>query len=391
MATMTETARGPQIRQTQCFIGGKWVPAASGKTFDTINPATDEVIARSPRGTRPTSTWPSRRPARRSRTAPGAKMDARDRGRLLQQAGRPDRGEHRRAGRPRVARQRQADPRRRGRRPAADDRLPTATTPAGPTRSTARRSPSAGNYFCYTRHEPVGVVGQIIPWNFPLLMAAWKWGPALAAGCTIVLKPAEQTPLTCLRMARAGPGGRHPRRRHQRRARLRPDRRRGARQASRTSTRSPSPASTRPARSSCATPAQTLKRLTLELGGKSPNIVFADADLDAAVDGRVLRPVLQPGPVLLRRQPAVRRGEGPRPVRREAASRRPRRRKVGDPFDPDDRAGPAGRPGAVRQDHGATSTSGKKEGAKLRHRRQARRRARATSSSRRCSPTSTTT
>src|SRR4029077_11593069 len=58
--------------------------------------------------------------------------------------------------------------------------------------------PVEGDYFCYTRHEPVGVVGQIIPWNFPLLMQAWKWGPALAAGCTVVLKPAEQTPLTAL-------------------------------------------------------------------------------------------------------------------------------------------------------------------------------------------------
>lgn len=61
--------------------------------------------------------------------------------------------------------------------------------------------PVRGNYFCYTRREPVGVCGQIIPWNFPMLMVAWKWGPALAAGNTIVMKPAEQTPLTCLRMA----------------------------------------------------------------------------------------------------------------------------------------------------------------------------------------------
>src|SRR5439155_473002 len=60
--------------------------------------------------------------------------------------------------------------------------------------------PINGPYFCYTRHEPVGVVGQIIPWNFPLLMQAWKWGPALAAGCTVVLKPAEQTPLSALRV-----------------------------------------------------------------------------------------------------------------------------------------------------------------------------------------------
>src|SRR5205823_8856760 len=61
--------------------------------------------------------------------------------------------------------------------------------------------PIEGNFFCYTRHEPVGVVGQIIPWNFPLLMQAWKWGPALAAGNCVVLKPAEQTPLTALRVA----------------------------------------------------------------------------------------------------------------------------------------------------------------------------------------------
>src|SRR5207237_8942856 len=60
--------------------------------------------------------------------------------------------------------------------------------------------PINGPYFCYTRHEPVGVVGQIIPWNFPLLMQAWKWGPALATGCTVILKPAEQTPLNALRV-----------------------------------------------------------------------------------------------------------------------------------------------------------------------------------------------
>ncbi len=60
--------------------------------------------------------------------------------------------------------------------------------------------PVNGPYFCYTRHEPVGVVGQIIPWNFPLLMQAWKLGPALACGCTVVMKPAEQTPLTALRV-----------------------------------------------------------------------------------------------------------------------------------------------------------------------------------------------
>ena len=72
--------------------------------------------------------------------------------------------------------------------------------------------PINGPYFCYTRHEPVGVVGQIIPWNFPLLMQAWKWGPALATGCTVVLKPAEQTPLIGAARGRTGAGSRLPRR-----------------------------------------------------------------------------------------------------------------------------------------------------------------------------------
>ncbi len=144
--------------------------------------------------------------------------------------------------------------------------------------------PIRGDYFCYTRREPVGVVGQIIPWNFPALMAAWKWGPALAAGCTIVMKPAEQTPLTCLRMARlaqkAGiPDGvinvvpgygptagaalvAHP----------------GVDKIAFTGELSTAKIIQRSA-------AETMKRLTFELGGKSPNVIFADADLDAAVQG----------------------------------------------------------------------------------------------------------
>ena len=144
--------------------------------------------------------------------------------------------------------------------------------------------PVRGNYFTYTKKEPVGVVGQIIPWNFPMLMVAWKWGPALAAGCTIVMKPAEQTPLTCLRMARlaqkAGiPDGvinvvpgfgptagaaivKHP----------------GIDKVAFTG-------EYKTAQTIMADASQTLKRLTFELGGKSPNVVFNDADLDAAAAG----------------------------------------------------------------------------------------------------------
>ncbi len=141
-----------------------------------------------------------------------------------------------------------------------------------------------GNYFTYTRREPVGVVGQIIPWNFPMLMVAWKWGPALAAGCTIVMKPAEQTPLTCLRMAKLaqeagipdgvinvvpgyGPTAGASIVKH-----------RGVDKVAFTGEH-------RTAQIIMADAAQTLKRLTFELGGKSPNIVFADADLDAAAAG----------------------------------------------------------------------------------------------------------
>ena len=123
--------------------------------------------------------------------------------------------------------------------------------------------------------------GQIIPWNFPLLMASWKLGPALACGNTCVLKPAEQTPLTALRLGEllqeAGlpdgvvnivPGSATDRRRRDRPA---PADRQGARSRARR----------RSARRSIARPPSTLKRVSLELGGKSPNIVFADADVDA--------------------------------------------------------------------------------------------------------------
>jgi acyl-CoA reductase-like NAD-dependent aldehyde dehydrogenase len=137
--------------------------------------------------------------------------------------------------------------------------------------------------FAYTRREPVGVCGQIIPWNFPMLMAAWKLGPALAAGCTIVLKPAEQTPLTALRLGElaleAGiPAGvlnvltgdgstgaalvEHP----------------GVDKIAFTG-------STAVGRMIGETAGRALKRVTLELGGKSPNVILPDADMEAAIRG----------------------------------------------------------------------------------------------------------
>jgi aldehyde dehydrogenase (NAD+) len=147
-----------------------------------------------------------------------------------------------------------------------------------------RTLPVRGNFLSYTLRQPVGVVGQIIPWNFPLLMLAWKWGPALACGNTVVLKPAEQTPLTALRLtelaAEAGfPPGvinvvngygetagaalvAHP----------------GVDKIAFTGHVDTAKLIQKAA-------ADTLKRVTFELGGKSPNVVFADADLKAAVAG----------------------------------------------------------------------------------------------------------
>jgi aldehyde dehydrogenase (NAD+) len=283
MATVLETTRPPQIRQTQCFIGGNWTPAASGKTFETINPATEEVIAEVAAGDKEDVDRAAKAARKAFESGPWAKMDARDRGRLINKLAdliEEDLDE--------LAALETLD----NGKPIRDARAADLPLVIDCLRYYAgyadkihgQTIPVRGNYFTYTRREPVGVVGQIIPWNFPMLMVAWKWGPALAAGCTIVMKPAEQTPLTCLRMARlaqkAGiPDGvinvvpgygetagaaivKHP----------------AIDKVAFTGSGETAQIIMRDA-------ATTLKRLTFELGGKSPNIVFADADLEAAAAG----------------------------------------------------------------------------------------------------------
>src|SRR5438552_7772388 len=139
--------------------------------------------------------------------------------------------------------------------------------------------------FTYTLREPVGVVGLIIPWNFPLLLASWKLGPALATGCTVVIKPAEQTPLTTLRfgelaMEAGVPAGVL-------------NILTGGPETGKTIVRHPGidkiafTGSTSVGKEIMRGAADTLKRITLELGGKSPNIVFADSDIDSAVKGAI--------------------------------------------------------------------------------------------------------
>jgi acyl-CoA reductase-like NAD-dependent aldehyde dehydrogenase len=142
---------------------------------------------------------------------------------------------------------------------------------------------TAPNMHCYTRREPVGVCAQIIPWNFPLLMAAWKLGPALAAGCTIVLKPAEQTPLSALRVGELAlevgfpPGVLNV---------LTGDGSTGAALVDHPDVNKVAfTGSTAVGREIGAKAGGALKRVTLELGGKSPNIILPDADVEAAVKG----------------------------------------------------------------------------------------------------------
>jgi aldehyde dehydrogenase (NAD+) len=223
--------------------------------------------------------------------------------------------------------------------------------------------PIAGDYFCYTRHEPVGVVGQIIPWNFPLLMQAWKLAPALACGNTVVLKVAEQTPLTALRVGELiveagfpegvvnilpgyGPTAGGAIARHM------------------DVDKVAFTGSTEVGHLIMKAAAETnLKRVTLELGGKSPNIVFADSDLDEAVEGSHFALFFNQGQCCC---------AGSRVFVEEKiyddfvarSTERAKNRKVGDPFDATTEQGPQ-----VDNDQFTKVMSyvetGKREGAKL--------------------------
>jgi aldehyde dehydrogenase (NAD+) len=151
------------------------------------------------------------------------------------------------------------------------------------TKIVGQTIPVAGSFFNYTRHEPVGVVGQIIPWNFPLLMAAWKLGAALATGCTVVLKPAEQTPLSALYLAKLAQEAGFPE------GVLNVVTGAGETGAALVDHQDVNKiaftGSTEVGKMIMRNAADSLKRVTLELGGKSPNIILPDADLSRAIPG----------------------------------------------------------------------------------------------------------
>jgi phenylacetaldehyde dehydrogenase len=269
----------------QLFINGQWADAASGKTFETPNPATGETLARVAEG----DAEDINRAVRAARAAfegPWSRMSPSERGRIiwrigdliLEHADELAQLESLDNGKP-FAVARAADV------PLAADLFHYmagwATKIEGNTISISVPYMPGANFHSYTLREPLGVVGQIIPWNFPLLMAAWKLGPALATGNTVVLKPAEQTPLTALRLAgliaEAGvPDGV---------VNVVPgfgETAGAALTAHMDVNKVAFTGSTAVGKLIvAAAAASNLKKLTLELGGKSPNIVFNDAGPDA--------------------------------------------------------------------------------------------------------------
>ena len=271
------------------LIGGRWLEAESGKTFSTYNPATGEILAQVAEGNG-SDVHKAVTAARKAfESGPWRTLTASERGRLiwkladlleshLEEFAQLESLDN---GKP-VGVARAADV------PLAIDLFRYmagwATKIEGNTIPISVPYTPGARYHAYTLREPVGVVAQIIPWNFPLLMAAWKLGPALAAGCTIVLKPAEQTPLSALRLGEliceAGfpdgvvnivPGYGETA---------------GAALAAHPDVDKVAfTGSTEVGKLILGAAASNLKKVSLELGGKSPNIVCSDADVEASIPG----------------------------------------------------------------------------------------------------------
>jgi len=267
----------------QLFIDGAFVGAQSGKTFPVFDPATGDVFVHVAEGDAADIDRAVAAARRAFETGPWRTMSPSQRARLIYKLA--DKMEERLEdfallesldnGKP-LAVARVADV------PMSVDNLRYMAGWA--TKILGDTIPIPGEFHAYTRREPIGVVGQIIPWNFPLLMAAWKIGPALAAGCTIVLKPAEQTPLSALLLAEIAaevgfpPGVLNVVPGYGETA--------GAAIAAHPDVDKVAfTGSTEVGKLIVRAAAGNLKKVTLELGGKSPNIIFADANLDEAIAG----------------------------------------------------------------------------------------------------------
>ncbi len=265
------------------IIGGERPGAADGRTFETLDPATGEPIAVVAHA----GAEDVDRAVRAARAAfedgPWASMAAADRGALIERLAQLVE-EHA----DELAELESLD----NGKPVTYAKVVDVGSAAGhlhyfagwPTKIEGEVIPvRAPDTLCYTRKEPVGVCGQIVPWNFPLLMACWKVAPALAAGCTTVLKPAEQTPLTAIRLGELALEAGIP---EGVLNVITGDGQTGAALVDHPDVdKIAFTGSTVVGREIGAKTGRDLKRVTLELGGKSANIILPDADLDAAVKG----------------------------------------------------------------------------------------------------------
>jgi aldehyde dehydrogenase (NAD+) len=270
------------LEHKKLFIANEWRDAASGETMDVVNPATEEVIATVAAAGGP-DVDAAVEAARAALSGPWGRMSSRERGRLvsrladrlMEKADAIARLETLHNGKP-IFESRQIEI------PSAAECLEYYAGWAD--KVMGETIPVKGNYLTYTLREPVGVVAAIVPWNFPLLLAAWKVGPALATGNTVILKPAAETPLTALALGEiaaevglppgvlnvlTAPGAAVGQ----------------ALVAHAGIDKVAFTGGTATGKAIMRSAADTLKKVTLELGGKSPNIVLADADIDAALRG----------------------------------------------------------------------------------------------------------
>src|SRR6195256_4812397 len=325
-----------EVRTYHNYVNGQWAPSSAGQTFPVYDPSTEEVIARVSAADK-TDVDAAVKSAREAfDSGPWSKTTAQDRGRILfklaekirQNAASLADLESRNTGKPIVE--------------AEYDIADVATCfeyyGGLATKIMGHVNPVPANALSFTLREPIGVAAQIIPWNYPLLMAAWKLAPALAAGCTCILKPAEQTPLTALEFANwfeevgLPPGVvnilngfgettgaalvAHP----------------GVDKVAFTGSAAVGKIIVKSA-------ADTLKRVTLELGGKSPNIFFDGADWEAAVDGALFGIFINQGEVCSAgSRILVEKNIYPKFV--EAMTEKAKRIKLGAPLERETKMGP---------------------------------------------------
>jgi acyl-CoA reductase-like NAD-dependent aldehyde dehydrogenase len=354
-----------ELRKTlapaRLYIDGQWVDAKSGATFKTINPATEEPLTEVAEGGAEDIDLAVKAARRAYDSGPWARMSASDRGRILWKIGDLLEANVQEIGRVETLDQgKTITESTRVDVPLAADCFRYfagwATKIEGETIPV--RAPSLN----YTLREPLGVVGAITPWNFPILMAAWKIAPALAAGNCVVLKPAKETPLTALLVAEmAQEAGLPPGVLN-----VVPGRGTVAGQAlvdHPMVSKIAFTGSTEVGRDIMRRGTDTLKRLTLELGGKSPHIVFADADLDMAVRGASTGIFYNKGEVCTAGSRLFLE-EGVHDAFVDRLQSQVGKLVQGDPLDPKTRLGPQVSEAQMRQVLGYVDT-GKKEGARL--------------------------